>query len=190
MMRRLSWLGVLFVFLALSLPTWGTAATVTFMNPSQQLVSSHTEDGMAYAAGPDYAFLISASQGNPPSGVWGSPLGNGPGLVFTRDGGGLFTFDEVDYAAISSSSDTTEFVGYRNGNQQFSFQLNAPTSTFNAYVTNQTANIDELVLEVVAGSSSALVLDNFDFTFIPEPTSLLLLAVGGLLTVCRRRSRG
>jgi hypothetical protein len=151
-----------------------TAVTVTFTDlPNEFPISLHVESGMAFVGGSANTFSIRSEQGNPGSRVGTAfPFDSSPGLIFTVDGGGLFTFDEYDFASYSVSgqqSDTVEFAGLLSGLQIFSFQVSTSSGSFSSQPTGESSVIDELVLSTQAGGAASLKLDNFDFTIIPEP---------------------
>ncbi len=175
------------------------ADVITFdalnLNP---LVGSQTEGAFTYQVISGVNWRIDNTNGNP-----GSALSTGfPGLPGTGDrvdffltGGGLFTFDSVDFASAfnSPASDTVHFFGEVGG--MITQQLLAVVSnstTFQTAVSGFSAPIDRLRVQVNAVGISPLQLDNFVFTpvaAVPEPSSIAMFGVGAVGLVFARRKR-
>lgn len=200
--RRLKLKGASIAIAAAELltPCTSLAATVTFrdLQVLGGLPNEQFEDGMRYVL--SQSFTVYSFRGNPPSALVGSPIFISPAFgapaVFTTINLQHFTFDGYDVSPqeFPQQSDTWLFRGLREGIEQFSFfdSTNAPFST---RITNRSDVIDRLEILVTAGSSAALVADNFHFTIIddpfhvPEPASLPTIALGLCLLAASRMRR-
>ena len=187
--------GFLLLASALLFAARAQALTVTFTDlPNEFPIGPHVESGIAFVGGSVDTFALSGGEGNPPSGVTTAfPFDSSPGLIFTVDGGGLFTFGEFDFASFSATgnqSDTVSFAGLLGGLEIFSFQVSTNSGSFSSQPTGESSVIDELVLSTSGGGAAALVLDNFDFTIIPEPSTAIDIKPGSDLNPINPMSRG
>lgn len=167
-----------------------TAATVAFSVAAESGVTSHVEDDMVYDGQAGNSFNIDSRVGNPPNALSTSPRTLDAAVIFTRFGGGPFTFDEYDFASFADqSSETVLFRGLLGGSEVFSFQLSSSSGTFVTQPTGQAGIIDELRLTLLAEGSASLVMDNFDFTLVPEPSTiwLAMLGLAGVVGLAVRR---
>jgi hypothetical protein len=157
------------------------AGVITFQNLDIGPNVTVIEDGMRYTTRDN--FIVRPFVGNPPSGLLGSPISNDT-FNITRADNGDFTFDRYDFGSFAprQQSDTWQFRGLLDGVQQYAF-LDTTTSTFVTRTTGQTGIIDTLEISVVKASAAAGVADNFVFTSVPEPSSLAMLSIGGLIVL-------
>jgi hypothetical protein len=123
--------------------------------------------------------------GNPtPSIFSGSPLGMV--RVGTAVPGGLFTFSSVDLADAGNGGAQYSLAGILSGVSVFSVNLTGPLpGSFVTINSPSNAVIDELLITMLRGTVTYNI-DNIAVTAVPEPATLALLALGGLLLARRR----
>jgi hypothetical protein len=166
------------------------AATITFQNLNVDPNQTVIEDGMRYTT--PVNFIVRTFVGNPPSGLIASPGTSTFNIM--RNDNGAFTLDRYDFGSIApgEQSDTWLFRGLLQGVEQFAF-VDTTSSGFVTRTMAQLGVIDRLELSVVTPSEAAGVADNFIFTLVPEPSSLSMVGVTGLLglgyVLCRHTAR-
>jgi hypothetical protein len=162
-------------------PSPAGASEITFMNLDVGPNVTVIEDGMRYTTRDN--FIVRPFVGNPPSGLLGSPISSDTFDIDRADNGN-FTFDRYDFGSFAPGqhSDTWQFRGLLDGAQQFAF-LDTTTSAFVTRTTGQLGVINTLEISVVKASAAAGVADNFVFTPVPEPSSLVMLSIGGLVSL-------
>lgn len=180
------------------------ADVVTFdaleVNP---FTGSQTEGAFTYQVLQGSEWRIDSFSGNPASSLstgFPNTPGTGDEVAFILTGGGLFTFDSVDFGLRPSDngaqSDVIDLIGEVGGSTtQQLLGVSTTSSTFQTALSGFTAPIDRLIVRISSVESQPLELDNFVFTpveasAVPEPASLTLLGIGiAGLAVCKCRSR-
>ena len=113
------------------------------------------------------------------------------GIGYNFQGGGS------NYNVFSASGVTDSNVGFSSGFKIISlkrdtstnYTLSIDTLTFGSLtLANGTTAIDEIrVFNNTSGSGNDVLFDNFTVTAVPEPSSALLLGLGALALILRRR---
>lgn len=179
--------------MAMALPTGSSAQVITFdglSGPNQTPLTSYSEAGFTLSlldGDLNHAFLV----GNPIPSLYTFQSGT---LSIVRTGGGQFRFLDVDLGSGSSGGNPTyTFEGYLASISLFT-QSGTSVNTWANYASAYPdVMIDELRLVLGAGSASSINVDNISLstaaTTVPEPSTVVLLAVGalGLFLVRRRR---
>jgi hypothetical protein len=80
------------------------------------------------------------------------------------------------------------FRGLLDDVQQFAF-FDAASSAFVTRITGQLSIIDRLEITVVTGSAAGGVADNFVFTQVPEPSTLAMVGITGIIGLGYARHR-
>jgi hypothetical protein len=189
----------------------GRADTVTFGDLNYDplvTAGAQTESGFTYEVSSGDAWAVTSEQGNPSSALAtyynsGIPT-SGDTVVFTRAGGGNFTFVSVDTWTLGGpgESDVVSISGYLGGSLVGSILLDSvPVSPSDPYATvlsTFAGAIDRLEVTVVESffespfRINSRILDNFEFgtaAAVPEPSSLALAGVGGLVVAVLARRR-
>jgi hypothetical protein len=127
------------------------------------------------------------------SGVAGSPL------IITGSEGGLFNFYGADYSTFAFnngffepySSDTVTVKGYRDGVETGSLEYVLSSEFVRWNANSDFLGIDTLKFYNDGGSNATWTMDNFEYSPVPEPSSLILLGtgIGGFASVALRRKR-
>lgn len=185
-MRQLIRLGLTSLMI-LAATTTLVASTITFQQRSVDANQTVIEDGMSYTTGDN--FIVRLFVGNPPSGLLGSPIASGTFKV-TRADLSDFIFDGYDFGSFApgQQSDTWLFRGLLDDVQQFAF-FDATSSAFVTRITGQLSIIDRLEITIATGSAAGGVADNFVFTPVPEPSSLALVGITGIIGLGYARHR-
>lgn len=185
-------------------PTLARGAVIDFgTTPNTKLPpgSTYVEDGFQLTSVSGSRWAIYAALGHPGSALIAGDTGSigvGDTISIVRVGGGLFTFDAVDFASfLSGQSDAVNLVGLVGGSQtQLFSNLTSSIQTYQTLAPRFGAAIDELRIVGAAPHSTSLDLDNLVLTpsaiaAVPEPASGALLGVGllGLCLAARRRAR-
>ncbi len=178
------------------------AQTVMFGASSLDHLGSagtQTEAGFDYTA-TGAGWEIESVYGNPNSALVtffngeGSTLGDK--VDFTRNGGGLFNFDSVDFRTLlNSNSDQVILTGFLAGSPVGSLALNTSSISFQTVASGIAGPLDLLRVEVTfVSNSNALILDNLVFrageaSAVPEPAAVSLLGAGSVCLLALRRRR-
>ncbi len=154
------------------------------------LAGPQTEDGFTYEATIGDGWELQTTFGNPPAALTtffnGEGAGVGDTVVFGAVGGGLFTFDSVDFRTISNAnSDGILFTGSLGGSPTETLLLNFSTTSFSNIASGFTGLMDQLTLTIVTDGSNAALIDNLALTpaaasVVPEPASLAIFGIGAL----------
>lgn len=164
---------------------------------------TYTEDGFIFTVVSGDEWAIGNGFGNPAESLIAGDLGAvGVGSLITvmRVGGGLFTFDAVDFGSDSDrQTDAVDLIGLVDASETESvLNLHSLTTGFTAgFDPGFGAAIDKLHIVGGAGGEDSLYLDNFVFTLVvtppptgmPEPGTLALFGLAGLGLVGRRLLR-
>ena len=195
------WKGLLLacvVALLVSSPAVATAATITFGNVPVDLLQNagaQNEAGFTYQAF-GAGWELETNFSNPGAAL--ATFFNGQGTTLgqrvdiTRSGGGLFTFDAVDWRTVlDANSDDVVITGFLGGVAQGTLALTGSTTAFQTAAFGFSGPIDLLRVQVsLVSGNNALILDNFVVDAanvpVPEPTSMLLLGSGLLGAGVRR----
>jgi len=115
--------------------------------------------------------------------------GNAP-LTVSTSSASAFYFVSADFqtwAGSTAPAGSVTVKGYKNGIQQYTkdLALSSTLTTYGPPVANTA--IDELR---ISDASGYWIMDNFKTSPVPEPATMAFLAVGGLMTLIRRRRRG
>jgi hypothetical protein len=124
---------------------------------------------------------------------------NGFGLTAQIDSPGTnFNFLSAYLTGAWSSNLNIEVQGFSGATLLYDTTVVASATSATLFTFNYT-NIDQLIFDSFGGQNAGFasgfgenfVMDNFTFEFIPEPSSLLLAALGGvsLVALLRRRRK-
>ena len=179
-----------------------SASLITFGNTDidlLELAGSQSEDGFSYQAtglGWELQTMFGNLEGALATRFNDSGSAVGDQVEFTRTGGGVFTFDSIDFATGSDVKfDNVTISGYLAGNLVGFVEIAVPTPSPSSFqwVAGFLGSIDLLRIEVTATGDSAVFLDNLNLTaepfqtVIPEPATAGLLGVAALCAFWRRR---
>lgn len=185
---------VVVVTSAITLTGQSDAAVITFSNKSlDPLLSSgpQSEAGFTYEATVGIGWEVTTEEGNGPSALVtfynGENGAVGDRVEFSRNGGGLFSFDSIDFRTIlESGSDQVTIRGLLGGVETESLVLNTSSLSYQTVLSGFTTVIDLLRVEISDDGGNAMVLDNLVLTevaspsAVPEPGTLALLSLGGI----------
>lgn len=186
--------------LALSSLT-ASAATLTFGNADVDKLNTQgvrTEAGFQYQAttGAGWELQTVYAQGGAALTTFFNGEGSAVGdrVEFSKVGGGVFSFDSIDYRTIQSSDgDNVTITGFLN-NAVVSFIGLGPGTTTFLTAAGFAGAIDMLRIEVSTTGNNAMLFDNLVLGDVrqqplPIPGSLALVALGlaGLAVAKRRR---
>ena len=186
--------------LSISFGSVASGNLITFENLAidrLDLVGPINEGAFTYQATVGEGWEIQQVFGNSPSALVTffnderSQLGDK--FTISLTGGGLFTFQSVDYRTITGSdSDQLTISGFLGGFVTDVLAIDTSTTTFLTLPSGFSGPIDLLQVEVTFLGNNAVVLDNFNVKPIPEPSSSLLVAFSalGLASFSRRRRVG
>lgn len=185
-------------FGGLAFPSYALASVLTFGNTNVDrldLAGTQSEDSFSYTAS-GAGWELETTYGHPGAALAtffngeGSSVGNTVDIMLT--GGGLFTFDSVDWKTVGIPGDDVVLEGFLSGGLVDSLTLSADSR---AWVTagGFGGPVDLLRVRITGGlGNSAMVLDNVNLTIVdhvPAPASLTLIALGLAGIRYRRKQR-
>lgn len=163
-----------------------TAVTLDLSGSVQAHVTAENDSAIAGSMGVDLTGLLGASGPGSLSTSAGITQSAGPVSVTASDGTADSGGDYVDFGTISGSNSANNTII-----SGFSAYVGTGTITFNitgngGFAVNGVSNSTIHVTDF-GGDGTAKV--TYTYTPVPEPASLGLFAIGGLMMIRRRRDR-
>ena len=188
-------IATLALMLAVSAPAH--AATITFGVSSLDNLASagaQVEAGFTYSAtGAAWELQTIFSNPGAAATTWfnGQLPNAGDFMTFSQIGGGLFTFDSIQWATVESTLGANDVIieGFLGAALVGSVAITGSSATFQTQ-TGFAGPIDSLRIRVTSQAlENAMQFDNLVLTptAVPEPGTLLLLGAGIAALVARRR---
>jgi hypothetical protein len=195
---------VLLLFIGPTIPTC-SATVVTFDNLSDSTTGTFIPTGYQGLSWSNFAYLNAVLHSNV-FGVSGANYGmvspfnvafNGSGFPAEIDSRGTnFNFLSAYFTGAWNSNLNIEIQGFRSGTLLYDTTVVASATSPTLFTFND-LDIDRLYFNSFggqdagfgSGAGEVFVMDNFTFEFIPEPSTLLLTAMGSvsLMALLRRR---
>jgi len=174
-----------------STPTWSNdIASQTFVDPTDSdqglFIQASSTDNANFSGNSAFARDLDGESGEPEL----APF------VFTFDNVDTSSFTDIvltfDFAA-TANADEGDYIVVLNGVDQTAVTFfDDPEDGVSGTVTENIGTASTVGLKLTGtlnSSDDTLELDNFQLTGVPEPASLALLGLGGLMMLGRRRAR-